>query len=221
MIALPAGRFTMGANSSSKNNDSAAQPSHAVNIRAFAIGRYEVTQDEWFAVMGTRPSQFKGPRHPVEQVTWKLAREFTRKLSEKTGKRYRLPTEAEWEYAARAGSDSELYFGAQGTLAEHAWFDDNSEEATHPVGQRKANGYGLYDMYGNVWEWTDDCWNESYTGAPDDGSAWITGDCSQRVVRGGTWYSKPASVGSSVRTKFSSELRYSSRGGGLRVVRED
>lgn len=219
MITLPAGRFTMGA--TDKRHDETSQPAHAVTVKAFAIGKFEVTQDEWFALMGTRPGNFKGGRNPVEQVTWKLAREFTRRLSEKTGKRYRLPSEAEWEYAARAGSNTELYFGEQGTLAEHAWFDDNSDEATHPVGQRKANAYGLHDMYGNVWEWTDDCWNESYTGAPDDGSAWTSGDCSQRVVRGGTWYSKGPSVGSSLRAKFSSEIRYNSRGGGLRVVRED
>lgn len=218
MIALPAGRFTMGA--PGKSADVTAQPAHAVNVKAFAIGKFEVTQDEWFAIMGSRPAQFKGGRHPVEQVTWKLAREFTRKLSEKTGKHYRLPTEAEWEYAARAGTDSDHYFG-QGSLAEHAWFDDNSDETTHPVGQRKSNAFGLHDMYGNVWEWTDDCWNEGYAGAPDDGSAWTSGDCGQRVVRGGTWYSKPTSVSSFVRTKFSSEIRYSSRGGGFRVVRED
>ena len=219
MIALPGGQFMMGA--VGKTTDESALPAHSVNVKAFAIGKYEVTQDEWFAIMGTRPAQFKGGRNPVEQVTWKLAREFVRKLSEKTGKQYRLPTEAEWEYAARAGTESELYFGASGTLADHAWFDDNSDESTHPVGQRRANAFGLHDMYGNVWEWTNDCWNENYHGAPDDGSAWAKGDCAQRVARGGTWYSKTTSISSSVRTKFSSELRYSSRGGGLRVVRED
>ncbi|MFM8468325.1 MAG: formylglycine-generating enzyme family protein [Oxalobacteraceae bacterium] len=218
MVALPAGRFTMGA--PGKNAESAAQPAHVVNVKAFAIGKFEITQDEWFAIMGTRPAQFKGGRHPVEQVTWKLAREFTRKLSEKTGKKYRLPTEAEWEYAARGGTDSEWYLG-QGVIADHAWFDDNSDETTHAVGQKKSNPHGLHDLYGNVWEWTEDCWNESYAGAPEDGSAWTTGDCGQRVVRGGTWYSKPASLGSSLRAKFSSEIRYSSRGGGLRVVREE
>jgi formylglycine-generating enzyme required for sulfatase activity len=218
MIALPSGRFTMGSNG--KSADESARPAHTVNIKAFAIGKYEVTQDEWFAIMGSRPAQFKGGRNPVEQVTWKLAREYVRKLSEKTGKHYRLPTEAEWEYAARAGSEGEYYFD-KGSLAEHAWFDDNSEETTHPVGQRKPNAFGLHDMYGNVWEWTDDCWNESYAGAPDNGSAWTGGDCGQRVARGGTWYSKATSVGSSVRGKFSSEIRYSSRGGGFRVVRED
>ncbi len=218
MISLPAGSFTMG--SLDKGPDESAKPAHAVIVKAFAIGKFEVTQDEWFSIMGSRPAQFKGARHPVEQVTWKLAREFVRKLSEKTGKRYRLPTEAEWEYAARAGTGSEYYFG-QGSLAEHAWFDDNSEESTHPVGQRKPNAFGLHDMYGNVWEWTDDCWNDGYAGAPEDGSAWASGDCGQRVVRGGTWYSKAASVGSSARAKFSSEIRYSSRGGGFRVVREE
>ena len=218
MVTLPAGRFMMG--TAGKTGDEATHPAHAVSVKAFAIGKFEVTQDEWLAIMGTRPAQFKGGKHPVEQVTWKLAREFARKLSEKTGKRYRLPTEAEWEYAARAGTASEFYFGEE-PLGEHAWVDDNSDETTHPVGQKKPNAFGLHDMYGNVWEWTDDCWNASYAGAPEDGSAWTSGDCGQRVVRGGTWYSKATSVGSTVRAKFSSEIRYSSRGGGLRVVRED
>ena len=211
----------MGLATANKPGDEAALPAHTVQMKSFAIGKFEVTQDEWFAVMGTRPAHFKNGKNPVEQVTWKHAREFTRKLSEKTGKSYRLPTEAEWEYAARAGSADEFYFGKDNNaLPEYAWFDDNSDETTHPIGQRKPNAFGLYDMYGNVWEWLEDCWNNDYTGAPSDGSAWLAGDCSQRVARGGTWYSKKASVSSAARGKFASELRYSTRGGGLRVVRE-
>lgn len=221
MVALPAGQFTMGLAVQNKAGDESALPAHAVTVKSFAIGKYEVTQDEWFAVMGTRPASFKGGKHPVEQVTWKFAKEFTRKLSEKTGKPYRLLTEAEWEYAARAGSEGEHYFGKNiSALPDYAWFDDNSGESTHPVGQRKPNAFGLHDLYGNVWEWTEDCWHEDYADAPSDGSAWLTGDCSQRVARGGTWYSKSASVSSPARTKFASEIRYNTRGGGLRVARE-
>ena len=221
MISLPGGRFKMGTTGKNAAEDNPALPAHAVEVKSFAIGKFEITQDEWHAVMGTRPGHFKNGKHPVEQVTWKFAKEFTRKLSEKTGKSYRLPTEAEWEYAARAGQETDHYFGTNdAALGEYAWFDDNSDESTHPVGQRKPNAFGLYDMYGNVWEWLEDCWNHNYNGAPTDGSAWLAGDCSQRIARGGTWYSKPASVSSAARAKFASELRYSTRGGGLRVVRE-
>ena len=219
MMVIPGGSFAMGSVSGSEED--ANTPTHAVSITSFAIGKYEVTQAQWFSIMGTRPGMFKGDDLPVEQVTWKQAREFTRKLSEKTGHTYRLPTEAEWEYAARAGSETDYYFGTDQTqVPEHAWFDENSDETTHPVGQKPANNYGLYDMYGNVWEWTMDCWNTSYEGAPVDGSAWTSGDCSMRVVRGGSWYNKLKSIKSTARARYSSEIRYNSRGGGLRVVRE-
>ena len=219
MIALPAGSFTMGTDT--VNEEDANWPKRTVQLKAFAMSKFEVLQDEWQAVMGNRPGGFKGERLPVEQITWKLAKEFTRKLGEKTGKNYRLASEAEWEYAARAGTESDYYFGNDvDRLPEHAWFDENSNETTHTVGQKLPNKFGLYDMYGNVSEWTDDCWNKNYVGAPSDGSAWVTGDCSVRVVRGGSWFNKTRSFKSATRTKFSSEIRYSSRGLGLRIVRE-
>ena len=219
LLTLPAGSFDMGSHSGSEED--ANTPRRKVHIASFAIGKYEVTQSQWLAVMGTKPSMFKGDEHPVEQVTWKQSKEFCRKLSEKTGHVYRLPTEAEWEYAARAGSDTDMYFGTDANeLTEHAWFDDNSDETTHPVGQKKPNAFGLHDMYGNVWEWTMDCWNTNYSGAPVDGTAWSSGDCSMRVVRGGSWYNKVRSLKSNARARYSSEIRYNSRGGGLRVVRE-
>lgn len=220
MILLPAGTFSMGV--ATVNDDEANWPQRTVTIKAFAIGKFEVTQDEWHAIMGNRPGMFKGERLPVEQITWKLAKEFTRKLSEKTSKTYRLATEAEWEYAARAGTESDYYFGNQvDQLGDYAWYDDNANETTHTVGQKLPNKFGLFDMYGNVWEWTEDCWNKNYDGAPTDGSAWVVGDCSMRVVRGGSWFNKQRSFKSSTRMKFSSEIRYSSRGIGLRVVREE
>jgi formylglycine-generating enzyme required for sulfatase activity len=219
LLTLPSGIFDMG--SASGSEEDANTPRRTVNITSFAIGKYEVTQAQWFAIMGTKPSMFKGDDLPVEQVTWKLSKEFCRKLSEKTGQTYRLPSEAEWEYAARAGSTTDMYFGSDTKgISDHAWFDDNSEETTHVAGQKLPNAFGLHDMYGNVWEWTLDCWNTSYAGAPVDGTAWTAGDCSMRVVRGGSWYNKLRSLKSNARTKYSSEIRYNSRGGGLRVVRE-
>jgi len=219
MVTLPAGSFVMG--SSIGTEEDAFTPSRTVSIKAFSIGKYEVTQAQWLSVMGTKPSMFKGDKLPVEQITWKQAKEYCRKLSEKTGQTYRLPTEAEWEYAARAGSQTDFYFGSDASrINDYAWFDENSDETTHPVGERLPNAFGLYDMYGNVWEWTADCWNTSYLGAPVDGSAWTTGDCSMRVVRGGSWYNKLRYMKSTSRARYSSEIRYNSRGGGLRVVRE-
>lgn len=219
LMVIPAGSFTMGSLTGSE--EEANTPRRTVSVNAFAIGKYEITQAQWFSIMGTRPGMFKGDDLPVEQVTWKQALEFTRKLSEKTGQAYRLPTEAEWEYAARADSQTDYYFGTdQMQVTDHSWFDENSDETTNPVGQKPANNYGLYDMYGNVWEWTMDCWNTSYEGAPVDGSAWTSGDCSMRVARGGSWYNKLKSIKSTARARYSSEIRYNSRGGGLRVVRE-
>ena len=219
MVTLPAGSFLMGSDKGSE--DDAFTPSRRVSVQAFSIGKYEVTQAQWHSVMGTKPSMFKGDKLPVEQITWKQAKEYCRKLSEKTGQLYRLPTEAEWEYAARAGSQTDFYFGSESShVNDYAWFDENSDETTHPVGEKLPNAFGLYDMYGNVWEWTSDCWNTSYIGAPVDGSAWTTGDCSMRVVRGGSWYNKLRYIKSTARARYSSEIRYNSRGGGLRVVRE-
>jgi len=219
LLTLPAGSFVMG--SSIGTEEDAFTPSRTVNVKAFSIGKYEVTQAQWLSVMGTKPSMFKGDNLPVEQITWKQAKEYCRKLSEKTGQTYRLPTEVEWEYAARAGSQTDFYFGSDASrINDYAWFDENSDETTHPVGEKLPNAFGLYDMYGNVWEWTADCWNTSYLGAPVDSSAWTTGDCSMRVVRGGSWYNKLRYIKSTARARYSSEIRYNSRGGGLRVVRE-
>lgn len=136
----------------------------------YAIGKYEVTQTEWQAVMGNNPSRFVSANRPVERVSWNDIQTFLQKLNQKTGKSYRLPTEAEWEYACYGGSQSE-YCGGNDIDAV-AWYSDNSGEHTHPVGQKRANGYGLYDMSGNVWEWMSDCWE---------------GDCAKRVLRGGSW----------------------------------
>ena len=198
MVVIPSGSFLMGSKPdpfASSQPSADEQPQHAVSIKAFAMGKYEVTQEQWYAVMGTTPSQFKGRTLPVEQVSWDDAQEFVKKLSVKTGKNYRLPSEAEWEYAARAGSQAAYSFGDnEGELGRHAWFSQNSNNATHPVGEKQSNSFSLHDMYGNVWEWTQDCWNENYSGAPTDGNAWSMGKCSVRVARGGSWLSNPQNL---------------------------
>ena len=185
VVVIPAGEFRMG--STSGDNDE--QPVHAVRIsRPFALSKYEVTQGQWEAVMGSNPSHFAecGPSCPVERVSWYDAQEFIGRLNARAGGvRFRLPTEAEWEYAARAGTSGDYY----GNLDAIAWYDGNSGGRTHPVGQKAPNSWGLHDMHGNVYEWVEDCWHDSYVGAPADGSAWTAGgDCSDRVLRGGSWF---------------------------------
>jgi formylglycine-generating enzyme required for sulfatase activity len=138
--------------------------------------------------MGDNPSDFKGDDNlPVEDVSWDDVQEFIKKLNEKEGtNKYRLPSEAEWEYACRAGTTTRYSFGdSESKLGEYAWYFDNSNDKMHPVGQKKHNSWGLYDMHGNVWEWVQDRWHDNYDGAPADGSAWKSGNDARWVIRGG------------------------------------
>ena len=156
------------------------------------MGKTEVTQRLWKAVMGSNPSHFsKGGDHcPVENVSWNDAQEFIKSLNGLTGKNYRLPSEAEWEYAARAGAKTRWSFGDdQSQLGEYAWYEGNSDSKTHHVGQKKPNSWGLYDMQGNVWEWVQDAWVGSYGAALAD--AIIKESDVARVLRGGCWGSSP------------------------------
>lgn len=180
MVYLPGGKFMMG----SEKYDS-EKPPHEVTIPAFYIGKFQITQAQWKAVMGDKVKpDFKGDDLPMESVSWEDAKEFCQKLQQLTKKAYRLPTEAEWEYACRAGTSGDY----AGNLDEMAWYGSNSDNKTHPVGRKKPNAFGLYDMHGNVWEWCEDVWHDSYKGAPTDGSAWLSGgDSSLRVLRGGSW----------------------------------
>ena len=194
MVVIPAGTFFMGSKTDPFASNLASadeQPQHLVSIKSFLMGKYEVTQEQWYAVMGTMPSNFKGRTLPVEQVSWDDAQVFVKKLSDKTGKNYRLPTEAEWEYAARGRSQTSYAFGEnENQLERFAWFLNNSYGQTHPIGEKTPNTFGLYDVLGNVFEWTQDCWNPNYDDAPTDGSAWTSGysaDCDKRVSRGGAW----------------------------------
>lgn len=185
MIAIPSGSFLMG---SPDGLDFAGDgPQHRVTLAPFWIGKYPVTQAQWRAVMGKKwlsmadnnPSQFKGDNLPVEHVSWDDAVKFCKAISQRTGGAYRLPSEAEWEYACRGGSNGRYCFGDDyALLGEYAWYDENSGNQTHPVGRKKPNAWGLYDMHGNVWEWCEDVWHENYNGAPTDGSAWLSGGVS-------------------------------------------
>jgi formylglycine-generating enzyme required for sulfatase activity len=179
MVLIPAGKFMMGG----------GKDQHEVTIsKPFYMGVYEVTQAQYEAVMGTNPSDFKGATNPVEMVSWNDAAEFCKKLSEKTRQAVRLPTEAEWEYACRAGTQTTYSFGDDpSTLGDYAWWAKNSGETPHPVGLKKPNAWGLYDMNGNVWEWCADLWGEYPKGPITDPSGPATASGS-RVLRGGSWY---------------------------------
>ena len=208
MVVIPSGSFRMGDLAGAGRYREI--PVHTVTIpRPFAVGKYEVTQAEWRAVMGSNPSLFKGDRNPVEMVSWDAAKDLVRKLSAKTGKTYRLLSEAEWEYAARAGTQSKYHCGnGDGCLSGVAWYTSNSGSRTHPVGSKGGNAFGLHDMHGNVWEWVEDCWNGDYSGAPTDGSARTSGDCSRRVLRGGSWSIGPGNLRAANRSRINTGLRY-------------
>jgi len=239
---IPAGSFMMGAVPGDGEAEADEKPQHRVEItRPFHIGAYEVTQEQWQRVMGNNPSYFKGSNLPVEQVSWNGAGSFCEKLSRMDGERYRLPTEAEWEYAARGGDDGKKYvWGDQSMpivnglkqanvadvsakrkysdLTIFAGYDDGFTE-TSPVGSFAPNGYGLYDMAGNVWEWCSDWYNRGYYGTtaslrdpkgPEQGVV--------RVHRGGSWHIVPGYLRSSSRYGDSPDYRLAYRG--FRILRD-
>jgi formylglycine-generating enzyme len=189
LVKVKGGIFTMG----SSDNDNEAykdeKPQHKVIVSDFYICKTPVTQKQWQEIMGDNPSDFKNSDDcPVESVSWNRIQDCIKKLNEKTGLKFRLPTEAEWEYAARGGNKSKGYkFSGSNNLDEVGWYDKNSENKTHPVAEKNPNELGIYDMSGNVWEWCQDKWHDNYNDAPDDGSAWEIGDGSNRVCRGGSW----------------------------------
>ena len=223
MVVIPAGNFQMGSKrgifSSVKPSDDEL-PQHRVSIQPFAIGKFEITQEQWKALMGNNPSRFISALSPVEQVSWDDAQEFTKKLSEVTGQQYRLPTEAEWEFAARSGTDTEFSFGDLAKDHEDfAFSKQNSAGKTNQVGVKKPNAFGLHDMHGNVLEWTQDCWKPSYSGAPTDGSAnFANRENCRKVLRGGSWQTNPEFLRSAQRIKFPPEAKFDDLG--LRVVRD-
>jgi len=197
MVPVAGGRFLMGSPEADKEAYSAEAPQHVVAVPTFRIGQFPVTQALWKAVTnGENPSRFLGDDRPVEQVSWDDVQIFIEKLNRLTQKTlpeghvYRLPTEAEWEYAARGGSESKGFPYAGGDRAKNfGWYEENSGAATQPVGLKYPNELGLYDMSGNVWEWCEDDWDINYQGAPADGAACVDYPerAMSRVIRGGSW----------------------------------
>ena len=210
MVLIPAGSFVMGSSEDELERTKAEGPKHRVSVPSFFMGHYPITQAQWRVVaslepiereLEANPSKFTGDDRPVERVTWHDAMEFCARLSKLTGEEYRLPSEAEWEYACRAGTTTPFFFGESisADLANYnarTVFGEGAKgeyrQKTTPVGNFYANAFGLSDMHGNVWEWCLDHWHETYEGAPTDGSAWVTGgDEELRILRGGSWYDSP------------------------------
>ena len=225
MVAIPSGQFTMGSNAYRADE----QPPRTVTIDSpFAIGIYEISNAQWDACVNEGGCDHNPPSAgyadesalPISNVSWDDAQQYIRWLSTKTGQIYRLPSEAEWEYATRGGTDS-VYWWGDTVMAGQAnckgcgsrW--DNRQPA--PIDAFKANPFGLHNVHGNVWEWTTDCWNRSYSGAPTDASPWLSGDCLARVLRGGAWKLSPEYLRASRRSKYDKDVRYFLNG--FRVAR--
>jgi formylglycine-generating enzyme required for sulfatase activity len=213
LVLIPAGEFLMGTPDSDKYAYDWEKPQHRVRItKPFYLGKYPVTQEQWEAVMGNNPSHFKGPKNPVEQVSWDDCQKFLEKLNKREGNpvgTFQLPSEEQWEYACRAGNTTRYCCGDdESGLGEYAWYEANSGYATHPVGGKKPNAWGLYDMHGNVWEWCRDWWNDGYykESPTDDPSGPTEG--SHRVRRGGSWSHPARFCRSALRNYFELGHRY-------------
>lgn len=210
MIPIKGGTFQMG----DEHGDLSkfCRPVHEVRVKDFQLCKHPVTQAQWRDIMGEDPPilRFKGCDNcPLERVSWNDVKVFIKRLNEKTNGNYRLPSEAEWEFAARGGNQTKKFkFAGSDQVKEVAWFDKNSGKKTQPVMQLKPNELGLYDLSGNIWEWCEDNWHDNYNGAPKDGSAWTIGeDQLRRVVRGGSWFSSVSYCRVSYRNEFTSDSR--------------
>jgi formylglycine-generating enzyme required for sulfatase activity len=226
MVVVPAGSLMMGSPEDEAGRQSYEGPQHQVTLaRPFAAGKFEVTFAEWDACVAKggcthRPGDegWGRDKHPVVNVSWDdVTRQYLPWLSRKTGKSYRLLSEAEWEYVARAGTKTRFAFGDNITKSQVRYAEGLFDYRTAPVGSFPHNGFGLHDVHGNVWEWVQDCWNPSYNGAPADGSAWTSGICVSRVLRGGSAGSDPWYLRSALRDAKSTNMRL--RNFGFRVGR--
>lgn len=218
LIFVKGGCFKMGDTFGSGNADE--RPVHEVCVNDFYMGKYVVTQGQWKDIMGEDPALFGkcGDDCPVDDVSWNEIQEFIDKLNARTGKRYRLPTEAEWEYAARSGGKNEKWSGTsdEAALGKYAWYDSNANESIHPVGKKKPNGLGLYDMSGNVWQWCYDRYDEGYYtySRSSNPAGPTTGQ--DRVLRGGSWFNGPKYLRTAARLRFDPARPYVL--GGFRLV---
>jgi formylglycine-generating enzyme required for sulfatase activity len=223
MVYIPPGKFVMGSQHNEEGSSFSETPQHIVTVTSFYLSKYLITQEQYAAIMGKNPAYRPGTKLPVEQVSWHDAREFCSKLSTKTGHTFRLPSEAEWEYACRAGTKTAFYYGdiidpslanyrSRGSKIEQPLNRPKQQKGlaetlldrTTLVGRFPPNHFGLYDMHGNVWEWCEDTWHDSYQGAPIDGSAWL-GESDKRILRGGSWDNYARSCRSALRFKWSAE----------------
>ena len=214
-VFIPAGSFMMGTDPNFEEGYSHESPLHKVTIScSFYLGKYAVTQVQWVAVMGSNPSRFKGRNNPVEMVSWNDTQEFIKRLNAKEGhNRYRLPTEAEWEYAARAGTSSAYFFGDdKNALSEYAWYMGNSGDKARPVGQKQPNAWGLYDIYGNVWEWVLDWYEKSYYANSPETDPKGPPSGKNRVRRGGSWSRTDDTCRSAYRSYRTPAFRYDNMG---------
>jgi formylglycine-generating enzyme required for sulfatase activity/tRNA A-37 threonylcarbamoyl transferase component Bud32 len=219
LVAIPGGKFLMGSPSTEKGHNDNESPQREVTVSPFYLARYPITQAQWEAVMGKNPAAFKGADRPVEGVSWDDCLQFCEQLSQISGLNFRLPSEAEWEYACRAGTNTPFHFGETITsdLANYNGNYTYAEETqgkfrqeTTPVGSFPPNAFGLYDMHGNVWEWCGDTWQKNYEGAPTDGRAWINKNNNEkqlRVLRGGSWYMDPENCRCAIRFKIGAGYR--------------
>jgi len=224
MVELSGGSFVMGSNTT----DPSERPAHQVSIaKPFAIGKYEVTVGQWKACVEAGgcalvPSIANVPDNtPARDISWNDAQRYVRWLAKLTGKAYRLPTEAEWEFAARGGTTSRYWWGermASGKANCQPCGEPWHQDAPEPVGSFAANGFGLYDVNGSVWEWVADCWNTSYRGAPSHGEVWNSANCRVRVIRGGSWREGADYMPVTTRFKYDASVRYTQNG--FRVARD-
>jgi formylglycine-generating enzyme required for sulfatase activity len=234
MVFIPAGTFKMGSPQAEEGRYPYEGPQHDVMVSSFFMGQTTVTQSQWQAVaqmpqinieLESNPAQFKGNDLPVDRVRWEEAIEFCQRLSKHTNREYRLPSEAEWEYACRAGTETPFHFGEtiDAKLANYCAQGGEIGGTNYPgkygpgelgeyrqrtiaVGSFPPNPFGLYDMHGNLWEWCQDSWHDSYENAPTDGTPWADKESSNHVIRGGSWYSKPRDCRSASRNKINSEF---------------